>query len=319
MQKVLTVSIAAYNIEKYISGTLESILDAKEVLDEIEIIIVNDGSSDNTKVISEEYCKRYPNTVRLIDKKNGGYGSTINESLKEAGGKYYRLLDGDDWYETENIPAYIERLKSHNEDLIITPYRRIYEGSGTEELVAKEPSDCREFHDICMHEITVLTEVIRKIHITENCFYTDNEYVAEVLLNARTAAYCDLPIYRYRLGNAQQSVGIAGIKKHYKDLIKVTYRIGRKIEGADLSDIAALREKIGVMLWTVFLYLSMCEPYREVKRQFVELDRKIQNEMPGVYRVTMKNRHIRRLRKSRYLLAFPMYLYLKGKRRNSGE
>ncbi len=322
MNKVLTVSIAAYNVEKYLSETLESILNAQEVLDEIEIIIVNDGSDDSTKAISEQYCNQYPHTVKLIDKRNGGYGSTINESVRVASGKYYRLLDGDDWYETENIPSYIEYLKRHNEDMVITPYRKIDENSGVEQLIAKNASDYQEVSlykskdkNICMHEIAVLTDVIRKINITENCFYTDNEYVVEVLLNAQTVTYCRLPIYRYRLGNEEQSVGSEGIKKHYKDLLRVTYYTGQKIEAANIPDITALREKMGVMLWTAFLYVSLCEPYREMKKHFVELDKKIKNEMPRVYGSTMDNRHIRKLRKSHYLLVFPMYLYLKWKRR----
>lgn len=102
INKILTISIAAYNVEKYIGKTLDSLIN-DDVMDKIEVLIENDGSTDNTAGIANEYVKNYPNTFKLINKQNGGYGSTINRSIKEAQGKYFKQLDGDDFLDTENL------------------------------------------------------------------------------------------------------------------------------------------------------------------------------------------------------------------------
>ena len=108
MKKNLTISIAAYNVENYLEKTLDSLI--IDNLDKLEVLIVNDGSKDNTKKIAQKYCKKYPNSIKLIDKENGGYGSTINAGIKEATGKYFKQLDGDDWYNTENLNRLVEDI-----------------------------------------------------------------------------------------------------------------------------------------------------------------------------------------------------------------
>ena len=95
MEKILSVSIASYNVEKFIRKALDSCC-IPEIMDRLEVLVVNDGSTDGTLQIAREYEKQYPQTFRVIDKKNGGYGSTVNASIKAATGRYFRLLDGDD-------------------------------------------------------------------------------------------------------------------------------------------------------------------------------------------------------------------------------
>ena len=104
-EKVLTISIAAYNVEKYLDNTLNSLICNK--MDKLEVIIQNDGSKDSTCEVAKKYVEKYPNVFILNDKKNGGYGSTINASLKMAKGKYFKQLDGDDWFDTSNLDSFI--------------------------------------------------------------------------------------------------------------------------------------------------------------------------------------------------------------------
>ena len=107
--KVLTVSIAAYNVEDYLKKCLDSFVDeGNPLMNAVEVIIVSDGSKDNTVSIAKEYQEKYPDTFVLIDKENGGYGSTINASLKKATGKYFKLVDGDDWVNTNDFYAFVE-------------------------------------------------------------------------------------------------------------------------------------------------------------------------------------------------------------------
>ena len=103
VDKLLSISIAAYNAEKTLEkAVLSCIVEDKEMLEKLDIIIVNDGSEDGTYQISKMLMSKY-NNVRIIDKPNGGYGSTVNAAIEIALGKYFKLLDSDDWYDTDNL------------------------------------------------------------------------------------------------------------------------------------------------------------------------------------------------------------------------
>ena len=133
MEKILSVSIASYNVEKFIRKALDSCC-IPEIMDRLEVLVVNDGSTDSTLQIAREYEQQYPQTFRVIDKKNGGYGSTVNASIKAATGRYFRLLDGDDWFDREGLIGFIEELSEAQEDMIIAQFKRVFEEDGHEEL-----------------------------------------------------------------------------------------------------------------------------------------------------------------------------------------
>ena len=100
--KTLTISIAAYNMEAWIKRALDSLLD-KRVIDDLEVFAVDDGGTDRTLEIAKEYALQYPNSIFPIHKENGGYGSTVNYSVKHANGKYLKLLDADDWFDADGL------------------------------------------------------------------------------------------------------------------------------------------------------------------------------------------------------------------------
>ena len=105
-QKILSIIIPTYNMEKYLPKCLDSLISAKEVLCKMEILIINDGSKDASSRIAHEYQSRYPDSIIVIDKENGNYGSCVNRGLKEATGKYIKVLDADDWFLTQNLKRY---------------------------------------------------------------------------------------------------------------------------------------------------------------------------------------------------------------------
>lgn len=123
--KLITVSIAAYNVEAYLEKCLNSLLIPD--LQRLEVLIQNDGSKDSTPRIAEEFEKKYPGVFRLVNKENGGYGSTINNSLSMAEGKYFKQLDGDDWYDTENFAAFVDALEKVDADCVYSPYTEVIE------------------------------------------------------------------------------------------------------------------------------------------------------------------------------------------------
>ena len=220
MEKILTISIASYNVEKYIAETLDSLVQSSAI-DDLEILVVNDGSKDRTVEIVKGYEKKYPQSVRLIDKQNGGWGSTINASLQVATGKYFKLLDGDDWFETANIEPFIEFLKKTDEDVVLTQYTKVYEPAMSRVLeICTLPELTTIFigdiDAIAMHSVCVKTSVIQgKIQITEHCFYTDSEFVVKVFYHAETAIYLPISIYEYRLGLGGQSVAPTSMGRNF--------------------------------------------------------------------------------------------------------
>ena len=123
--KILTIGIAAYNMELYLSRCLDSLV-CIENLNDIEILIVNDGSKDATLQIAQKYESLYPQSVKVIDKSNGGWGSVVNLAIKEATGKYFRLLDADDWYESDSLSEFVSHLSAISCDLVLTPYMLEY-------------------------------------------------------------------------------------------------------------------------------------------------------------------------------------------------
>ena len=218
MSKTLTISIAAYNVEKFLEKTLSSLLE-HSVLDDIEVIVVNDGSKDRTREIAEKYQEKYSGSFKVINKENGGYGSTINSSLPIARGKYYKLLDGDDWYLTQNLPLFIDVLKKTEVDIVYTPFYFVEEpqlNKRIEKFSFKEgvtlPSS--DIYALCMHAMAVKTDSIKgKIKISEHSFYTDFEFDIKCIALSSTFTYYDIPLYCYRIGLGEQSVSIMGYLK----------------------------------------------------------------------------------------------------------
>ena len=121
MSKILTVTIPSYNTEKYIAECLPYLIDER-IISDIEILIVSDGSKDNTVSVAQKWSDKYPDSIRVIDKENGGHGSTINRGISEATGKYFKVLDGDDWVVTESFVKLVEFLKGIDVVLINNSY-----------------------------------------------------------------------------------------------------------------------------------------------------------------------------------------------------
>ena len=118
MDKILTIIIPVYNVEQYIRQCLDSVILDEEQMKWLEVIIVNDGTPDQSGIIAHEYESKYPQSIKVIDKENGGHGSAWNVGLKYAKGKYIRFLDSDDWL--SNLSSFIEELRNRDEDLVIT-------------------------------------------------------------------------------------------------------------------------------------------------------------------------------------------------------
>ncbi len=214
--KLLTIVIPMYNMERYIDKCLTSLI-FPDGMEQMEVLVINDGSRDRSSEIAHQYESRYPQTFRVIDKENGNYGSCVNRGLKEATGKYIRILDADDFYETRNLPGYLDFLGSVDLDMVFTEFRRTdAEGRpGKRTRVLRRPGRTYGVRDlyhprlhITMHCVAYRTELVRSIGYTqtEGISYTDHEWVFWPMAFVRTWQYYPRVIYNYRLGREGQTV-----------------------------------------------------------------------------------------------------------------
>lgn len=225
MGPVLTVAISAYNVEKYIGRAMKSLAESNTD-SEIEVLIVNDGSTDSTAEIAERFAKKY-SYVRVIHQENGGYGAAINTGIREAAGKYFKLLDGDDWVNPEGFSRLIAILKQTEEDLILCDYQEIYLKEKKKRSIsygfpAGETLSVNELnvdYFISMHSHVFKTEILKKMpkKLDEHSFYVDMEYVLYPLPFIKSFRYEKVNVYEYRLDRTGQSVSAEGFRKHYKE------------------------------------------------------------------------------------------------------
>lgn len=129
VNKILSIIIPTYNMELYLKRCIDSLVTAKQTLGDTEIIVVNDGSKDKSLSIANGYKELYPESLIVIDKTNGNYGSCINAALKIASGKYIKVLDADDWFNTNALVEFVMCLKSLDVDLVLTDYTVCFENS----------------------------------------------------------------------------------------------------------------------------------------------------------------------------------------------
>lgn len=236
MEKILTIIIPSYNMENYLSQCLDSLLVSN--LDRVQVLVVNDGSKDRTKEIATSYSSHYPDSIQLIDKPNGNYGSCINRALLEASGKYVKVLDADDSFYKANFNEFVHFLRLIDCDAVISNYDIVNEsGTITKEIRFDLPIDRETFifgNEILqipqgifqMHGITYRTENLIKIGYrqTEGISYTDQEWMFLPMLTVHNMAFFNKPIYRYLVGRAGQTV-MADPAKHLLPLSNIITKL----------------------------------------------------------------------------------------------
>lgn len=231
-EKLLSIIIPSFNIEKYIEKAVTSLL--VDELNSLDILIINDGSTDKTLSLAKKYEKLYPKVIRVINKNNGNYGSCINIGLAEARGKFIKILDGDDYFDINTFSVYLGKLSNIDDsvDMVLTNYQ-IVDSNGFISKVIKMnvESDCiipvRELPCVAQlqhHGITYRVDRLRKIGYkqTEGISYTDQEWISIPLFIMRNAFYFDIsPLYCYLLGRAGQTMDQKVIIKKVSNMVQV--------------------------------------------------------------------------------------------------
>ncbi|MBQ9058946.1 MAG: glycosyltransferase family 2 protein [Atopobiaceae bacterium] len=227
-EKTLTISVAAYNMENYLRKALDSLCDS-DVLSHIEVFVIDDGSTDETYSIAQEYAAAYPDTFFAIHKENEGYGSTVNWSLKHATGKYFKILDADGWFVQEGLKKLVRFLEITSADIVVTPY---WEGprAGKMQIKNKRPVnegiqsvDClKNATSLIMYELAIKTSILRqnKILLPHRRLYTDAYMCVMPLKSARTVQFLPDPVYCLWYGRFGQSMSPTSLINHVDDLLQ---------------------------------------------------------------------------------------------------
>lgn len=236
--KTVTFLVPCYNVEECVKRCIDSML-VKDVLDDIEILLVNDGSKDNTLEVLRQYETKYPSVVRVIDKENGGWGTAINLGIREAQGKYIKEVDADDWVSSENLIEYVAFLKSNEIDYIATDYTEYFkaEDKYTRHSYHKEiynkPMSLNNFWenhstawDFPIHAITYRTQMLHDCNLkVGDRYYGDIEFNLYPLPHVQTICVLPINVTIYFRGSDEQSTSTAGYAKHYKDYVAMIQRV----------------------------------------------------------------------------------------------
>ncbi len=221
--KLLSFAVPCYNSAAYMEKCVDSLLKGGE---DVEILIVDDGSTDATAAIADEYVRKYPSIIKVVHKENGGHGSAVNAGIDHAEGLFFKVVDSDDWVKEE---PYMQILNALRElaggekvlDMLISNF--VYEKVGEKrhkvmrykhalpigEMFTWE--DVKHFHKgqyMLMHSVIFRTKLLKEcgLRLPEHTFYVDNLYVFEPLPYVRSMYYLDVNFYRYYIGRADQSV-----------------------------------------------------------------------------------------------------------------
>ena len=287
----------------YMDKAIESALVCKE---DVEIIIVNDGSKDETDRIGKEYAFKYPESVKYVAQENGGHGEAVNTGLKNATGLYYKVLDSDDWFDADSLKKVVAKLKELAEnktelDMMIVNY--VYEKPSENKTVPikftnvlpqnrvfgwDEVGNFQPQQNILMHSVIYRTQMLRDcgLKLPKHTFYVDNLFVYQPLPSVKTLYYMDADFYRYFIGRTDQSVN----EKVMISRIDQQLRVNKLM--AECCDVTKLESKklkkymvhYITMISAVSTVLALKSGTDENIEKKYELWKYLKNDKPGLYK-----------------------------------
>ena len=219
--KLLTIAVPCYNSQEYMHYCIQSLVTGGNL---VEILIINDGSSDNTQNIAEKFEQQYPGIVRAISQENKGHGGAVNTGMQHATGKYFKVVDSDDWVDVRaylKILEHLQQLEDAQEevDVVITNFvyekeqarrKKImrYQSSFPENKVFtwEDAKPLRKGKYMMMHSLMYRLDILKqsKLQLPEHTFYVDNLFVFIPLQYCKKLYYINVDFYRYFIGREDQ-------------------------------------------------------------------------------------------------------------------
>ncbi|AFM43027.1 glycosyl transferase [Desulfosporosinus acidiphilus SJ4] len=304
--KLLSIVVPSYNSQDYLGHCLDTLIQGGP---EIEVIVVDDGSTDNTAAVAQEYCDRFPAIVRLEQKENGGHGSAVNRGLEVATGEYFKVVDSDDWLDPSDFLSLLSWLRSNpSVDLLIANYVYEYSYNGKQKvmrysnvfpegkIISWDNMGSFRFDQLMlMHSMFYRTELLRQcgIKLPEHTFYVDNLIAYLPLPYVKSLVYLDLSPYHYLIGRAGQSVSTQVMIKRIDQQIKVTrmmieaYNVFEDIEYKSLKQYMLFYLSMMVATTVTHLYIAEDKTLRRKADQLwdsiKQRDEKLYTELRGSF------------------------------------
>lgn len=241
IEKALTIIVPVYNMELYLDRCLASlIISDNDLFNALQVIIINDGSKDKSLDIALRYVNRYPNVFEVVDKPNGNYGSCINKGLTIAKGRYFRILDADDWFDTNQLSLFINTIVNLSDELDVLITNYTIQGKGLHNIKMqnlqygkKYLADDLNFAStqnalmLRMHAMTFRTELLRdcNLKLQEGISYTDAEYCYYPYVKSHSISFYDINLYQYFIGREGQTVSKDSVKRNFDSFYKVGKRM----------------------------------------------------------------------------------------------
>lgn len=338
MGKILTISVAAYNAEGFLEECLDSFI-IEEIINMIEVLIIDDGSTDNTYNIAKLYENKYPETFKVIKKINGGHGSTINEGILNSTGKYFKIVDADDWVEKKGIIRLLNRLSEVDVDMVLNDYYTVDEGTKEKTLIKLVNSNSVKLNEVLdiekiykdikleMHGVVIKTDILKSMDrkITEGCFYVDVEYILFPMKNVNTILLLDFPVYDYRKGLNEQSTNLVNRQKrrdqHEKVCLGLINYYTEIQEEISKEKNKLIKNRIILMVLSQYrIYCSM-KGDKALLNEIINFDNSIKNKNYNFYIEVLSEGKglgekklcmvVDLLRKSKFKLYLPMMKFLR--------
>ncbi|MGN0055707.1 MAG: glycosyltransferase family 2 protein [Atopobiaceae bacterium] len=243
MHKVITFGIPCYNSAEYMDHCITSILEGSSYADDVQIVIVDDGSQkDDTPAKANEWASRYPDIIKAVHQENGGHGIAVKTGLQNADGTYYKVVDSDDWLDAEALSQLLQTLRKFEAsdasvDLVVSNYVYEHVADGTRNVVDYKGilpegkvfgwNDIGHFqmsHNLLMHALCYRAEVLRQggLPLPAHTFYVDNIYAWVPLPRCQTLYYLNVDLYRYYIGREDQSVNEKVMAGRIEQQVRIT-------------------------------------------------------------------------------------------------
>jgi glycosyltransferase involved in cell wall biosynthesis len=308
-QPILSIAVPTFNMEKWLEKNLATYYDAA-LIGRLEVLMLNNASEDRSKEIMVGFEAKCPQIFKLVDRDSRGYGSSINDAMQRAQGKYFRIVDADDWVDTAQLVKLVDALERCEADVVLTDYQivNMQDGSttpvraadkgveygtvftGWEECIRLLPS---------IHSTTYKTELLRKsgFYMQDKMFFVDEEYVVLPYLYAKTAICYPFDIYRYQVANPAQSTSPKNRAKYFEHREKVLKRLIEAYNAAQQAgDNAALpycferiRRGVGDHFTTLYMYVEDRRQGRELAAQWRAY---VQQNAPAFWQTARKKARI---------------------------
>lgn len=253
--KILSVIVPSYNMEKYLPKCLGSMVVAPELMCLLEVLVVNDGSTDRTSDVAHEFASKWPQTFKVFDKVNGHYGSCINTALPEVTGKYVKILDADDSFDRMGFKGFLHFLMEmpHEVDLVLSDFVLTDENDQvTEECEVPFPAGIlfpidqflRASSAILMPSYTYRADIFNGLayHQMECMPYTDSEWIFTPLVRVKTCIRYPQILYRYLRARTGQTTNSGAFAKNWGSYGSVVLDMVKQFQKVEYMASEPIRE-----------------------------------------------------------------------------